>query len=168
MEWKNVVVFLPIWNIIWAFGNYVVIWYIFPRSGTLYPEKSGNPASSLEMLTSIASQQMLERNIFFFGGGGILTSSVPNRPKTYHEWVDADERREIKRKPKDPVDRCYDFEKYIFANKFDKNCHFYSKYCHLMQNRIITWCFKKNSTQVAPSSRKPCFNKNVQRVIKIG
>jgi hypothetical protein len=27
-----------------AFGNFRVIWYIFPSFGTLYQEKSGNPA----------------------------------------------------------------------------------------------------------------------------
>jgi hypothetical protein len=31
--------------IIRAFGNVVVIWYIFPRFGILCQEKSGNPAS---------------------------------------------------------------------------------------------------------------------------
>jgi hypothetical protein len=30
---------MPIWNI----GNFVVIWYIFPRYGTLRQEKFGNP-----------------------------------------------------------------------------------------------------------------------------
>jgi hypothetical protein len=32
------------WYILWPFGNVVVIWYIFPRFGTLCQEKSGNPA----------------------------------------------------------------------------------------------------------------------------
>jgi hypothetical protein len=36
--------FMTIGYIYWAFGNFVVIWYIFPRFGILYQEKSGNPA----------------------------------------------------------------------------------------------------------------------------
>jgi hypothetical protein len=36
--------FMLIWYILWAFGNIVVIWYIFPRFGILCQEKSGNPA----------------------------------------------------------------------------------------------------------------------------
>jgi hypothetical protein len=28
---------------LYIYGNYVVIWYIFPRFGTLCQEKSGNP-----------------------------------------------------------------------------------------------------------------------------
>jgi hypothetical protein len=31
--------------ILWSFGNFVVIWYIFPRFGTLCQEKSGSPGS---------------------------------------------------------------------------------------------------------------------------
>jgi hypothetical protein len=38
------------WYILWLFGifnghllQFVVIWYIFPRFGILYQEKSGNP-----------------------------------------------------------------------------------------------------------------------------
>jgi hypothetical protein len=52
LEWKMLVYFVVIWNIIrssgipilWPFGNVVVIWYIFPRFGILCQEKSGNPA----------------------------------------------------------------------------------------------------------------------------
>jgi hypothetical protein len=32
------------WNILWTFGNVVVIWYIFSRFGILCQDKSGNPA----------------------------------------------------------------------------------------------------------------------------
>jgi hypothetical protein len=32
-----------IWYILWPFGNFVVIWHIFPRFGKLCREKSGNP-----------------------------------------------------------------------------------------------------------------------------
>jgi hypothetical protein len=32
-------------NILWPFGNVVIIWYIFPRFCILCQEKSGNPAS---------------------------------------------------------------------------------------------------------------------------
>jgi hypothetical protein len=38
--------FTVMWYILWPFGNVVVIWYIFPRFGTLYKEKSGNPAGT--------------------------------------------------------------------------------------------------------------------------
>jgi hypothetical protein len=31
-------------HILWPFGNVVVTWYIFPRFGVLFQEKSGNPA----------------------------------------------------------------------------------------------------------------------------
>jgi hypothetical protein len=36
--------FTVLWYILWTFGNVVVIWYIFPRFGILYKEKSGNSA----------------------------------------------------------------------------------------------------------------------------
>jgi hypothetical protein len=47
-QWKMLVYFMDIWSIfrpvdvliLWPF---VVIWYIFPRFGILYQEKSGNP-----------------------------------------------------------------------------------------------------------------------------
>jgi hypothetical protein len=32
--------------ILWPFGNVVVIWYSFPRFGTLCQEKSGNPVAN--------------------------------------------------------------------------------------------------------------------------
>jgi hypothetical protein len=32
-----------IWYILWPFGNFVVIWHMFPRFGILCQEKSGNP-----------------------------------------------------------------------------------------------------------------------------
>jgi hypothetical protein len=35
--------FTPIWYVLWPIGNVVVIWYIFPRFGKLYQEKSGKP-----------------------------------------------------------------------------------------------------------------------------
>jgi hypothetical protein len=37
--------FTAIWYILCSIGNLVVIWYVFPRSGTLCQEKSGNPVS---------------------------------------------------------------------------------------------------------------------------
>jgi hypothetical protein len=37
--------FPAILYILWPFGKVVVIWYIFPRFGILYQEKSGDPAS---------------------------------------------------------------------------------------------------------------------------
>jgi hypothetical protein len=49
LEWKM----LPIWNtlrpfgihILCSFGNFEVIWYLFPRFGTLCQEKSGTPGT---------------------------------------------------------------------------------------------------------------------------
>jgi hypothetical protein len=63
LEWKLLVYFMVIWNILrsfvifyghleyftaiwyslWPFGNVVVIWHNFPRFGKLCREKSGNP-----------------------------------------------------------------------------------------------------------------------------
>jgi hypothetical protein len=34
---------MAIWNILGSFSNLVVSWYIFPRLGILYQEKSGIP-----------------------------------------------------------------------------------------------------------------------------
>jgi hypothetical protein len=42
----NLQYFTVIWCILWPFGNFVVIWYIFPRFGILCQEKSGNPAEN--------------------------------------------------------------------------------------------------------------------------
>jgi hypothetical protein len=39
----HLVYFTAIGYILWAFGNLLVIWYIFPHFGVLYQEKSGNP-----------------------------------------------------------------------------------------------------------------------------
>jgi hypothetical protein len=36
--------------ILWAFGNFLVIWYIFARFGVLYKEKSGNPGPNIFVL----------------------------------------------------------------------------------------------------------------------
>jgi hypothetical protein len=45
---------MDIWSILWPIDifyghlvNFVVIWYMFPRVGKLYQEKSGNPAGHL-------------------------------------------------------------------------------------------------------------------------
>jgi hypothetical protein len=37
-----------IWHILWPFCNFLAIWYIFPRFGVLYQEKSGNPGCEPE------------------------------------------------------------------------------------------------------------------------
>jgi hypothetical protein len=34
-----------VWYILWSFGIFVVAWFIFPRFGMLYQEKSGNPVA---------------------------------------------------------------------------------------------------------------------------
>jgi hypothetical protein len=35
--------FRAIWYMLWQFDNFVVIWYVSPRFGILYQQKSGNP-----------------------------------------------------------------------------------------------------------------------------
>jgi hypothetical protein len=35
--------FTKIWWKLWAFGNSVVMWYIFPQLWYIVPKKSGNP-----------------------------------------------------------------------------------------------------------------------------
>jgi hypothetical protein len=40
--------FTAIRYILWPFGNFVVIWYNFPRFGILCREKSGNPVCTAE------------------------------------------------------------------------------------------------------------------------
>jgi hypothetical protein len=53
LEWKMFVYFLVIWYIVQPMGIFYVsaafdnFWYIFPRFGILYQEKSGNPAFSI-------------------------------------------------------------------------------------------------------------------------
>jgi hypothetical protein len=42
--------FTVIWNILWPFGNAVVIWYISPRFGKLCQEKSGKPCFALVVI----------------------------------------------------------------------------------------------------------------------
>jgi hypothetical protein len=43
--YDHLVYFTAIGNIFWPFGIYcgIYIWYIFPRFGIFYQEKSGNP-----------------------------------------------------------------------------------------------------------------------------
>jgi hypothetical protein len=42
--------FTVIWYTLWPFGNVVIIWYIFPRFGTLSQERSGNPGLGSEIV----------------------------------------------------------------------------------------------------------------------
>jgi hypothetical protein len=47
LQWKVLVYFMAIWNILLPFAIFYVwlqIWFIFSRFGMLYQEKSGNPA----------------------------------------------------------------------------------------------------------------------------
>jgi hypothetical protein len=57
LQWKMCVYFWDIWSISQPFCliygnlvNFVVIWYIFPRFGMLYQEKSGNPGTFVSSL----------------------------------------------------------------------------------------------------------------------
>jgi hypothetical protein len=50
LQWKTMVYFMDRWSILCPFVifcgrfvKFVVIWYIFPRFGILFQEKSGNP-----------------------------------------------------------------------------------------------------------------------------
>jgi hypothetical protein len=38
---------MVIWYVLWLFGNFVVVWDIFHRFGTLCQEKSGNHVVSV-------------------------------------------------------------------------------------------------------------------------
>jgi hypothetical protein len=53
LEMENVGIFYghlecnsAIWYMLWPFGKLVIIWYISPRFGILYQEKSGNPGDT--------------------------------------------------------------------------------------------------------------------------
>jgi hypothetical protein len=46
---------IDIWAIWRKFGNFVVIWYIFPRFGILCQEKSGNPGLEKGAVESLAN-----------------------------------------------------------------------------------------------------------------
>jgi hypothetical protein len=56
---KRLVYFLPFRNIClpfsvcssWTFGNLVVVWYILPRFGIFWQEKSGNPGRQSRVLS---------------------------------------------------------------------------------------------------------------------
>jgi hypothetical protein len=46
-DWKMLMYYKAIWNILWTFGilyDHLVIWYIFPCFGVMHQEKSGKPA----------------------------------------------------------------------------------------------------------------------------
>jgi hypothetical protein len=54
LDWKMLVYFMAILNILQAFGilydhlvHFVSIWYICSGFGTMYQEKSGNPAPAI-------------------------------------------------------------------------------------------------------------------------
>jgi hypothetical protein len=57
LQWKILAYFMTLWSRYFtAIGNifghlvyFVVIWYIFPRFGILYLEKSGNPAGDANL-----------------------------------------------------------------------------------------------------------------------
>jgi hypothetical protein len=67
LEWKMLVYFMTIWNIIHPFGiiygrfvSLVVIWYIFLNLVRLDQEKSGNPAS-----LRCRSSRSIRKKLFF-------------------------------------------------------------------------------------------------------
>jgi hypothetical protein len=65
LAWIMLLYILVIWNILqplgiigilWAFGNFEVIWYIFPCFGILYQEKSGTLLLNRKTKSSLANQ----------------------------------------------------------------------------------------------------------------
>jgi hypothetical protein len=53
IDWKMLIYFMAIWNILRTFGifydhlvHFVFVWYIFSCFGTMYQEKSGNPVNA--------------------------------------------------------------------------------------------------------------------------
>jgi hypothetical protein len=83
LDWKMLIYFLTIWNILPTFGvfydplvHFVFIWYIFPRFGIKYYKKSGNPGanpattiynvSTVKMYNTVSSLARFgSKNIFF-------------------------------------------------------------------------------------------------------
>jgi hypothetical protein len=60
-DWKILIYFMAIWNILWIFGTFcdhsvhiVFIWYIFSCFGIMHQEKSGNPGAENEVKTDNA------------------------------------------------------------------------------------------------------------------
>jgi hypothetical protein len=58
VDWKILIHFMAIWNILWRFGifydhlvHFVFIWYIFYSFGIMYQEKSGNPTNNTYVCT---------------------------------------------------------------------------------------------------------------------
>jgi hypothetical protein len=57
--------FTAIGHTLWAFGNIVAIWYIFPSFSVLYQEKFGNPAllaNKRQLLKLVISNMYLGQN----------------------------------------------------------------------------------------------------------
>jgi hypothetical protein len=75
LQWKMLVYFMCIWPILWLleifYGHLVhfaVIWYIFPRFGMLYQEKSGNPAAHplfVSLLGNLFSSPFFKQCYYF-------------------------------------------------------------------------------------------------------
>jgi hypothetical protein len=68
LRMKNVAVFYAhmeyiksIWDILWSFGNFVVIWYAFQCNGLLCQEKSG----SAELSNSLVCTNILKTEAGF-------------------------------------------------------------------------------------------------------
>jgi hypothetical protein len=59
--WPLEIFFSAIWYILLPFGNLVVVWYIFPRFGIFYQQKSGNPVS-------ISGPDQPVKTLFIFSG----------------------------------------------------------------------------------------------------
>jgi hypothetical protein len=55
--------FTSIWYILWSFGNFVTIRYIFPDFGILCREKSGNPGCNCKVRSRLASA-LISENVY--------------------------------------------------------------------------------------------------------
>jgi hypothetical protein len=64
LDWKMLIYFMAIWNILRAFEicyahwiRFLLIWYIFSGFGTMYREKSGNPGQCHKINSCLVLQR---------------------------------------------------------------------------------------------------------------
>jgi hypothetical protein len=63
---------MAIWYILWPFGIFCGIWYIFPRFGMFRQEKSGNPGHKQHAEIVVKSGSPFERDCRAIGLAGIF------------------------------------------------------------------------------------------------
>jgi hypothetical protein len=70
-------------------GNYIVIWYIFPRFGKLYQEKSGNPgAEQCNVGFQFCEQQWTRMRIFLCAKKRCRTKKARHTHFSTHPFLD--------------------------------------------------------------------------------